>query len=375
MPGLNEAGLGNDASYRVTMITEGNRINRLIAIVLAAAALFGACGGRQEIFAEGGRQQRGAGAAFDEMALPETIPAVPAFSVRTSRALTAADIKKVNSLEGVALAVPVTTKKLSVKAGKKAVSLEVATAPILDLRSVSPAATKAADFVWFALIGGDAVITPEAADRLKLGDSTAVSIKGIGDIAVGAMADNATPNFADLVLSVDGYPRLGAPKTLVVGAESGVTLNSLEEQIRKSVKGAKVTWLLPKSEAVATEAAAASVGGSISVPSVAGLHPALAQSVNALISASGGRIWIVSGYRDSARQYELWVQALEKYGDPEVADNWVAPPGGSYHERGLAVDLGGDLNLAVQLIEEMDLPLWRPMSWEDWHFELVGSRG
>jgi hypothetical protein len=357
------------------MITEGNRINRLVAIVVAAAALFGACGGRQEIFADGGRQQRGAGAAFDEMALPETIPAVPAFSVTSSKPLSSSAIKKINSLDGVALAVPVTTKKLAVKAGKKSVSLQVATAPILDLRSVSPAATKAADFVWFALIGGDAVITPDAADALKLGDSTAVSIKGIGDVTVGAMADNATPNFADIVLSVDGYPKLGAPRTLVVGAESGVTLNALEDQIRKTIKGARVTWLLPKSESIATQEAAASVGGTITVPSVAGLHPALAQAVNTLISASGGRIWIVSGYRDTARQYQLWLRALEKYGDPEVADNWVAPPGGSYHERGLAVDLGGDLNLAVQLVQELNLPLWRPMSWEDWHFELAGSRG
>jgi hypothetical protein len=45
------------------------------------------------------------------------------------------------------------------------------------------------------------------------------------------------------------------------------------------------------------------------------------------------------------------------------------------HERGLAVDLGGDLIRAVQLIEELDLPLYRPLANEPWHFELIGSRG
>ena len=54
--------------------------------------------------------------------------------------------------------------------------------------------------------------------------------------------------------------------------------------------------------------------------------------------------------------------------------DWVAPPGHSMHERGLAVDLGGDLARAVQLIDELDLPLHRPLANEPWHFELIGSR-
>jgi len=104
------------------------------------------------------------------------------------------------------------------------------------------------------------------------------------------------------------------------------------------------------------------------------LHPALGRAVEALIKASAGRVRLVSGYRSGERQSELWADAVAKYGDPEVADNWVAPPGGSMHERGLAVDLGGDLELAVRLIDELQLPLWRPLSNEPWHFELLGSR-
>jgi hypothetical protein len=44
------------------------------------------------------------------------------------------------------------------------------------------------------------------------------------------------------------------------------------------------------------------------------------------------------------------------------------------HERGLAVDLGGDLALAADLIDELALPLWRPLANEPWHFELRGAR-
>ena len=105
-----------------------------------------------------------------------------------------------------------------------------------------------------------------------------------------------------------------------------------------------------------------------------GLHPALGRAVEDLIKASAGRVRLVSGYRSTERQTELWADAVAKYGDPEVADNWVAPPGRSFHERGLAVDLGGDLKLAVQLIDELGLPLWRPLANEPWHYELHGSR-
>lgn len=106
-----------------------------------------------------------------------------------------------------------------------------------------------------------------------------------------------------------------------------------------------------------------------------GLNPVLSAAVDELISASQGRVYLVSGLRSTDHQAVLWAEALEQYGSPELADDWVAPPGHSMHERGLAVDLGGDLTLAVQLVDELDLPLWRPMTWEPWHFEVIGFRG
>lgn len=99
-----------------------------------------------------------------------------------------------------------------------------------------------------------------------------------------------------------------------------------------------------------------------------GLDPRLQK----LINKSG--IDIVSGYRDTAHQKELWQQALEKYGDPEIADNWVARPGTSHHEQGIAIDVAHDD--IQQLLSwlgnhpKWDKRVYRPMSWEDWHFEL-----
>lgn len=102
-----------------------------------------------------------------------------------------------------------------------------------------------------------------------------------------------------------------------------------------------------------------------------GLHPLLQTSVDRLLGAAKGAVTLVSGRRSTERQGELWAEALARYGDPEIADDWVARPGTSMHERGLAVDLGGDLQLAARLVEHLGLPLHRPMAHEPHHFELV----
>jgi D-alanyl-D-alanine carboxypeptidase len=106
-----------------------------------------------------------------------------------------------------------------------------------------------------------------------------------------------------------------------------------------------------------------------------GLDPRVAGAVETLIRASGGAVRLVSGWRSPAEQRDLWSSALARYGSPEVADDWVARPGASMHERGLAVDLGGDVELAARLVSQLGLPLYRPLGNEPWHFELIGSRG
>lgn len=102
-----------------------------------------------------------------------------------------------------------------------------------------------------------------------------------------------------------------------------------------------------------------------------GLHPLLANAVDRLVRAAGGRVHVVSGRRSTATQSVLWADAMARYGSAEAADDWVARPGTSMHERGLAVDLGGDLDLAATVVAEHGLPLHRPLRHEPWHFELV----
>ena len=100
------------------------------------------------------------------------------------------------------------------------------------------------------------------------------------------------------------------------------------------------------------------------------LHPRLARAVQAVIEGARGQVFVESGYRSHEEQAILWSEALRRYGSPEAADDWVARPGTSRHEQGLAVDLGGDVEMAARLAHELGLPIYRPLPNEPWHFEL-----
>jgi len=92
---------------------------------------------------------------------------------------------------------------------------------------------------------------------------------------------------------------------------------------------------------------------------------------------TGKDILITSGYRSKEKQAALYNAAVQKYG-PDQASKWVAPPGRSFHEKGLAVDLNksnpGPVNEAAKMGLLAKYNLYRPLSNEAWHIEPVGSR-
>lgn len=333
--------------------------------------LLAACGGRQEVY-EVAPTDAAAAANTAELELPDPIPAVPAYLVTSKKALGDKRIDALARTRGAAVVVPVSMARTKVRGPNGAQNLRIAALDPVSFRAVAPAPTRDAEFVWVALVGGEAVVTHKTADRLGLEDAGALDLGG-EEVRVGAFADNGTPNFADVVVDSQSLDLDGRPRAVVVGAKSGVTLETLAKDLRRKVPGARLVRLVPSGAVIQPRAQI----GPPAAPGAAasGLHPTLAAAVERLLQAAGGRVWVVSGFRTYAHQYSLYVDALRRYGDPEVADNWVAPPGRSMHEHGLAVDLGGDLALAVRIIQELGLPLWRPMSWEPWHFELVGSRG
>lgn len=107
-----------------------------------------------------------------------------------------------------------------------------------------------------------------------------------------------------------------------------------------------------------------------------GADPAFAAALAQMIADSGGRLGVTSGVRSHEKQKQLWAQALAKYGDPEVADNWVARPGTSNHEHGWAADLSFLTPDAIEWAHQhaAEYGLMFPLSNENWHVEWAGDR-
>ena len=121
---------------------------------------------------------------------------------------------------------------------------------------------------------------------------------------------------------------------------------------------------------------------------VANLHPVMQDRLAAFMAAAedaGHDIRVLSGHRDKARQAELWRAAVQKYGSEAEARKWVAPPGGSTHQSGEAVDLqygdrggglGGSKTAAVAWAHAnaKKYGLHFPLGHEDWHIEPLEAR-
>lgn len=101
------------------------------------------------------------------------------------------------------------------------------------------------------------------------------------------------------------------------------------------------------------------------------------QALQSFLAASGGKIKVTSGKRSTQRQSQLWEQALKKYGSPAAARKWVAPPGRSKHEIGLAADLrfATPAERAWAHSNAARFGLTFPLGNEPWHIEPLGARG
>lgn len=128
------------------------------------------------------------------------------------------------------------------------------------------------------------------------------------------------------------------------------------------------------------------VGGAAARPdSFTGLDQAYASRVADMLTAADaelgpGALKITSAYRSPELQAQLYQDAIAKYGSEQAARKWVAPPGRSKHNSGLAVDFA---NSQGSLLRDADsreaqwiaqnagrFGLSVPMSWEPWQVEL-----
>ena len=111
--------------------------------------------------------------------------------------------------------------------------------------------------------------------------------------------------------------------------------------------------------------------------SLSGLNPEFASALTQLFAAAPPGLKINSAYRSPELQAQLWDDALAKYGSPEAARKWVAPPGRSKHGEGFAADLGFGDDAAREWAHANagNYGLAFPLGHEPWHAELASARG
>jgi len=114
---------------------------------------------------------------------------------------------------------------------------------------------------------------------------------------------------------------------------------------------------------------------------VDGLDDAFAERLHRMIEDAPegirSQLNILSGSRSNQRQAELYAEAVKKYGSPEAARKWVAPPGRSRHNHGSAGDMryGSEDAKAWVHANAGRFGLRFPMAHEPWHIEPAEARG
>lgn len=129
-------------------------------------------------------------------------------------------------------------------------------------------------------------------------------------------------------------------------------------------------------------------GGGLREDAISGLDQGFRTGLERMIAEAPDfirqGISVGSGYRSEERQAQLWEEALRKYGSPEAARKWVAPPGRSNHNHGKAADLnynGQRLDKAPAEVREWfhqnaaRYGMAFPLDNEAWHIEPIGARG
>ena len=109
------------------------------------------------------------------------------------------------------------------------------------------------------------------------------------------------------------------------------------------------------------------------------LDPKFSPALKKFLDASkeaGHDIDIYSGYRTPEHQERLFKDAVKKYGSPEAARKWVAPPGKSKHNYGLAADLKYGTDKAQEWAHKnaKKYGLHFRMSHEPWQIELMETK-
>ena len=210
---------------------------RWIAITLALS-LLAACGGRSQPGEFPDSYPRPA----TELELPEPEPAVPAFLAVVEGSLGETAAKRVGSIDGVAIATAITLETFRVDGHKVLVG---AVDPV-PFRSVTPSTTRDADFVWSALLAGNAVVSFQTAQDLGLTEANELEL-GDRTLQIGAFADSGSPGVADVLIDhrLAEEMGFGGRQALYVGTETAEDRGRVRAKLER-ILGSDLRRLVPQ---------------------------------------------------------------------------------------------------------------------------------
>lgn len=201
------------------------------------------------------------------------------------------------------------------------------------------------------------------------------NIKNFGD-AIRALK-NEVPELAKSLADLDKKAQIEAVYQEAIARAHGQREIALANEMRglalasanlKSATDDPTTYL---SSVLASGKAQSHIDGMASA-----FASKLAKMIASMPDNLKGSVTINSGFRSVERQQELWLDALRKYGSPEAARKWVAPPGNSQHNKGNAADLGYSSEAARQWVQQNagSFGLSFPLANENWHIEDADAR-
>lgn len=213
------------------------RMGGTVAARLALAALLlTACGSRAPIYEV-------PPAGPPTYAAPDAAPAAPAFLGVARRGVGNELAERVHEVDGVAVATPLRIWWTKVRVETGTARLRVAIVDAAELRSVAAPAARDADFVWSALLEGQAIVGHEAARKLRIAGPASLWLGAAPPTPIGGFADILLPHVADVVIdqSVAAAPPLLKPRLLAIGAESGASLPTLRRDLEEELPGLRLT--------------------------------------------------------------------------------------------------------------------------------------
>lgn len=213
-------------------------MRRPLALIFIVAIVAAGCGGREPAPEFPDSYPRPA----TELNLPDPAPAVPAFLAMMRPPATKGDAGKVARFDGVAIATPVTLATVTI-GGERITMGAVDPVPF---RSLAPAVTRDAEFVWSALLAGNAVVSFDAARRLGLEDGAGLKIDG-DRIAVGAYADSGSPVVADVLIDrrLADELEIGGRPALMIGTHAVGDRDRVARRLQRTF-GDRLTRLVPQ---------------------------------------------------------------------------------------------------------------------------------